>query len=99
MTFLPLGLDEKCRWFSDQNSVFRQNTAAWTLRRKTSMDFHEKDARSYDAHGPAPALPLVRLNHVSFQCESVEASVGFYQRVLGFELVKRPASLDLGGAW
>jgi catechol-2,3-dioxygenase len=63
------------------------------------MDFHEKDARSYDAHGPAPALPLVRLNHVSFQCESVEASVGFYQRVLGFELVKRPASLDFGGAW
>lgn len=45
------------------------------------------------------ALPLVRLNHVSFQCDSVEASVDFYQRVLGFELVKRPASLDFRGAW
>jgi len=64
------------------------------------MDFHEKDAHrhSSDEHDPAP-LPLVRLNHVSFQCESVEASVGFYQRVLGFELVKRPASLDFRGAW
>jgi catechol 2,3-dioxygenase-like lactoylglutathione lyase family enzyme len=64
------------------------------------MDFDEKDAHrhSSDEHDPAP-LPLVRLNHVSFQCESVEASVDFYQRVLGFELVKRPASLDFRGAW
>ncbi|XP_066347487.1 glyoxylase I 4-like [Miscanthus floridulus] len=60
------------------------------------MDFHEKDAHSSDEHEPAP-LPLVRLNHVSFQCESVEASVGFYQRTLGFELVKRPAWLHKYG--
>jgi catechol-2,3-dioxygenase len=46
-----------------------------------------------------PALPLVRLNHVSFQCASVAESAEFYQRVLGFELVKRPASLDFEGAW
>ncbi|PAN39329.1 hypothetical protein GQ55_7G228200 [Panicum hallii var. hallii] len=46
-----------------------------------------------------PALPLVRLNHVSFQCASVEESAAFYQRVLGFQLVTRPASLDFGGAW
>ncbi|KAL5216116.1 hypothetical protein ABZP36_007517 [Zizania latifolia] len=45
------------------------------------------------------AVPLVRLNHVSFQCTSVEDSVEFYRRVLGFELVKRPASLDFKGAW
>jgi catechol 2,3-dioxygenase-like lactoylglutathione lyase family enzyme len=54
------------------------------------MDFHDE---------PDPAVPLVRLNHVSFHCASVEASVRFYQRVLGFELVKRPASLDFEGAW
>lgn len=45
------------------------------------------------------AGPLVRLNHVSFQCASVEESAAFYQRVLGFQLVKRPASLDFRGAW
>ncbi|CAL5030781.1 unnamed protein product [Urochloa decumbens] len=48
--------------------------------------------------GPA-ALPLVRLNHVSFQCASVDESVEFYRSALGFELVKRPASLDFRGAW
>ncbi|WVZ86562.1 hypothetical protein U9M48_033321 [Paspalum notatum var. saurae] len=70
------------------------------------MDFHDGDeeaeAHSGSAeHGQAAQapLPLVRLNHVSFQCESVEASVDFYQRVLGFEPVKRPASLDFAGAW
>ncbi|GJN02210.1 hypothetical protein PR202_ga19536 [Eleusine coracana subsp. coracana] len=57
---------------------------------KESMDFHEE---------PDTAVPLVRLNHVSFQCSSVEESVCFYQRVLGFELIKRPASLDFKGAW
>ncbi|KAK1684393.1 hypothetical protein QYE76_045241 [Lolium multiflorum] len=45
------------------------------------------------------ALPLVRLNHVSFSCAALEASVDFYRRVLGFELVRRPASLDFKGAW
>ena len=48
---------------------------------------------------PEPALPLVRLNHVSFSCTSLEESVDFYRRVLGFELVRRPASLDFKGAW
>ncbi|RLM75175.1 hypothetical protein C2845_PM15G15940 [Panicum miliaceum] len=48
---------------------------------------------------PGADVPLVRLNHVSFQCASVEESAAFYQRVLGFQLVKRPASLDFRGAW
>jgi catechol-2,3-dioxygenase len=48
---------------------------------------------------PEPAPPLVRLNHVSFSCASVEESVDFYRRALGFELVQRPASLDFKGAW
>uniref|UniRef100_A0ACD5V4F7 Uncharacterized protein n=1 Tax=Avena sativa TaxID=4498 RepID=A0ACD5V4F7_AVESA len=49
--------------------------------------------------GAESALPLVRLNHVSFSCASLEASVDFYRRVLGFELVRRPASLNFRGAW
>ncbi|CAN6268708.1 unnamed protein product [Urochloa humidicola] len=56
-----------------------------------SMGSHEELA--------GPALPLVRLNHVSFLCASVEESIEFYRRVLGFELVKRPASFDFRGAW
>ncbi|KAJ1272045.1 hypothetical protein BS78_06G173200 [Paspalum vaginatum] len=69
------------------------------------MDFHDDDGEKEAAHisgaehGAAPPPPLVRLNHVSFQCKSVEASVDFYRRVLGFEPVKRPASLDFAGAW
>ncbi|KAJ3706597.1 hypothetical protein LUZ61_010302 [Rhynchospora tenuis] len=45
------------------------------------------------------SLPLSSLNHVSFLCMSVENSVKFYQEVLGFELIKRPASLNFEGAW
>ncbi|CAN6235768.1 unnamed protein product [Urochloa humidicola] len=56
-----------------------------------AMGSHEEPA--------GPALPLVRLNHVLFLCASVDESVEFYRRVLGFELVKRPASLDFRGAW
>uniref|UniRef100_A0A0E0KTB4 VOC domain-containing protein n=1 Tax=Oryza punctata TaxID=4537 RepID=A0A0E0KTB4_ORYPU len=54
-----------------------------------------------EAPDPADAasVPLVRLNHVSFQCTSVEKSVDFYHRVLGFELIKRPESLNFEGAW
>lgn len=48
---------------------------------------------------PEPALPLVRLNHVAFSCTSVDNSIDFYRRVLGFQLIQRPASLDFGGAW
>nr|XP_019705576.1 uncharacterized protein LOC105043568 [Elaeis guineensis] len=46
-----------------------------------------------------PPLPLGSLNHVSFLCASIKDSVKFYQEVLGFDLVKRPASLDFEGAW
>ncbi|KAL6903777.1 hypothetical protein ACP4OV_004590 [Aristida adscensionis] len=59
------------------------------------MGFHEKPC---SVSRPA-AVPPVRLNHVSFLCTSVEESIDFYRRVLGFELVKRPASLDFKGAW
>lgn len=44
-------------------------------------------------------LPLVSLNHVSFVCNSVTESVRFYEDVLGFVLIKRPASFNFEGAW
>ncbi|KAK8626595.1 hypothetical protein V6N13_134232 [Hibiscus sabdariffa] len=44
-------------------------------------------------------LPLLSLNHVSFVCKSVSRSVKFYQRVLGFVLIKRPSSFKFEGAW
>ncbi|KAA3482168.1 metallothiol transferase FosB-like isoform X2 [Gossypium australe] len=44
-------------------------------------------------------LPLLSLNHVSFVCKSVSKSVGFYEQVLGFVLIKRPSSFNFEGAW
>ncbi|KAG6587921.1 hypothetical protein SDJN02_15534, partial [Cucurbita argyrosperma subsp. argyrosperma] len=44
-------------------------------------------------------LRLKAVNHISIVCNSVEKSVDFYQRVLGFYPVKRPASFTFHGAW
>lgn len=43
--------------------------------------------------------PLMALNHVSRVCRSVEKSVEFYTKVLGFVLIERPESFDFDGAW
>ncbi|KAJ9561412.1 hypothetical protein OSB04_006572 [Centaurea solstitialis] len=50
-------------------------------------------------HHEEHALPLLSLNHVSFVCRSVPASVKFYNEVLGFVLIRRPSSFDFEGAW
>ncbi|XP_074590152.1 glyoxylase I 4-like [Curcuma longa] len=47
----------------------------------------------------AGALPLASLNHISIVCRSVEASLDFYQNVLGFFPIRRPGSFDFDGAW
>lgn len=47
---------------------------------------------------PAP-LALTALNHISRNCASVEDSVRFYARVLGFVQIKRPGAFDFDGAW
>ncbi|XP_022145034.1 uncharacterized protein LOC111014557 [Momordica charantia] len=44
-------------------------------------------------------LRLKSVNHISIVCNSVEKSVDFYQKVLGFCPVKRPASFSFHGAW
>ena len=62
------------------------------------MGLRDKD-QPLSAEAEPAGLPLVRLNHVSFSCTSLEESVDFYRRVLGFELVRRPASLEFKGAW
>ncbi|XP_039165772.1 uncharacterized protein LOC120291999 [Eucalyptus grandis] len=46
-----------------------------------------------------PKVPLLSLNHVSFVCKSVAESVRFYERVLGFFLIRRPSSFNFEGAW
>ncbi|KAK2979773.1 hypothetical protein RJ640_016305 [Escallonia rubra] len=45
------------------------------------------------------ALPLLSLNHVSLLVRSVWDSVRFYEDVLGFCLIQRPASFNFHGAW
>uniref|UniRef100_A0A0D6R366 VOC domain-containing protein n=1 Tax=Araucaria cunninghamii TaxID=56994 RepID=A0A0D6R366_ARACU len=47
---------------------------------------------------PEP-LPLLSLNHISLVCNSLQLSLAFYQKVLGFVLVKRPSSFNFDGAW
>ncbi|GER48622.1 lactoylglutathione lyase / glyoxalase I family protein [Striga asiatica] len=43
--------------------------------------------------------PLKALNHVSRVCRSVEKSVEFYTKILGFVVVERPETFDFDGAW
>ncbi|KAF9612009.1 hypothetical protein IFM89_037292 [Coptis chinensis] len=45
------------------------------------------------------SLPLLSLNHISLLCRSVNTSSRFYEEVLGFVLIKRPASFNFDGAW
>ncbi|KAL0923858.1 hypothetical protein M5K25_004638 [Dendrobium thyrsiflorum] len=45
------------------------------------------------------SLPLTSLNHISIVCRSVEESLNFYQKVLGFFPIRRPGSFDFDGAW
>ena len=46
-----------------------------------------------------PPMPLMALNHISRLCKSVDASVRFYVKSLGFVLIHRPPALDFSGAW
>jgi hypothetical protein len=46
-----------------------------------------------------PATPMMALNHISRLCVSVDASVRFYVKALGFVLIQRPPALDFSGAW
>ncbi|CAM6024533.1 unnamed protein product, partial [Sphagnum balticum] len=58
------------------------------------------DARTSSASASAVAtLPLKSLNHISLNCKDLEASIKFYQHLLGFVPVKRPGSLNFAGAW
>ncbi|GJN10810.1 hypothetical protein PR202_ga28937 [Eleusine coracana subsp. coracana] len=44
-------------------------------------------------------VPLMALNHISRLCKSVDDSVRFYVKALGFVLIHRPPALDFSGAW
>ncbi|KAL7598467.1 hypothetical protein Lser_V15G25157 [Lactuca serriola] len=44
-------------------------------------------------------LNLTSLNHVSFLCRSLQESVDFYTKILGFVPIKRPQDFDFDGAW
>uniref|UniRef100_A0A0E0LP95 VOC domain-containing protein n=1 Tax=Oryza punctata TaxID=4537 RepID=A0A0E0LP95_ORYPU len=56
----------------------------------------EESAKLYE---DVPAMPLMALNHISRLCKSVDASVRFYVKALGFVLIHRPPALDFNGAW
>lgn len=44
-------------------------------------------------------VPLMALNHISRLCKSVDASVRFYVKALGFVLIHRPPALHFTGTW
>jgi hypothetical protein len=56
-------------------------------------------AVSEELYEDVPAMPMMALNHISRLCESVDASVRFYVKALGFVLIHRPPALDFSGAW
>ncbi|EER99834.1 hypothetical protein BDA96_02G421800 [Sorghum bicolor] len=56
-------------------------------------------AASAKLYEDVPAFPMMALNHISRLCESVDASVRFYVKALGFVLIHRPPALDFSGAW
>ncbi|KAG9458011.1 hypothetical protein H6P81_002519 [Aristolochia fimbriata] len=59
-----------------------------------------KDEGKKEEKGAEEAPPLMALNHVSRLCKSVQASIDFYVKVLGFVLMERPQALDhFNGAW
>lgn len=56
-------------------------------------------AESAKLYEDVPPMPLMALNHISRLCKSVDASVQFYVKALGFVLIHRPPALDFSGAW
>ncbi|KAG9151565.1 hypothetical protein Leryth_027652 [Lithospermum erythrorhizon] len=57
--------------------------------------------RSTSEEGNNDEVPLMALNHVSRLCSSVENSVEFYTKVLGFVVIERPQAFEssFSGAW
>ncbi len=47
----------------------------------------------------AAPLPLRSISHLSRTVEDVTRSIDFYKKVLGFQEIKRPSSLDCEGSW
>lgn len=62
-------------------------------------EIEEVSSESLEYSNEANKLSFLSLNHVSYVCKSVEKSVQFYEKVLGFVLIKRPSSFDFEGAW
>ncbi|CAA2982346.1 metallothiol transferase -like [Olea europaea subsp. europaea] len=62
-------------------------------------EIEELSSESLEYSNEANKLSFLSLNHVSYVCKSVEKSVQFYEKVLGFVLIKRPSSFDFEGAW
>uniref|UniRef100_A0A0E0EFI6 VOC domain-containing protein n=1 Tax=Oryza meridionalis TaxID=40149 RepID=A0A0E0EFI6_9ORYZ len=57
------------------------------------------ESSSAKLYEDVPEMPLMALNHISRLCKSVDASVRFYVKALGFVLIHRPPALDFNGAW
>lgn len=69
-------------------------------QREMQREVRERDTvRGNGEQRDEDDIPLMALNHVSRVCRSVNESVEFYTKILGFVLIERPESLDFDGAW
>ncbi|XP_042514350.1 uncharacterized protein LOC122089009 [Macadamia integrifolia] len=66
------------------------------LRKKKREKKSSEDGGGGEEEDP---LPLMALNHVSRLCRSVDNTIEFYTKVLGFVLINRPPAFHFDGAW
>ncbi|XP_010926992.1 glyoxylase I 4 isoform X1 [Elaeis guineensis] len=68
-------------------------------QQQQEQNFLEEETKQLKEYDTIPPTPLIALNHVSRLCKSVQASIDFYVKVLGFVLIHRPPTFDFDGAW
>nr|ABK25860.1 unknown [Picea sitchensis] len=65
---------------------------------KKDTEIHHESKNGGGEGEEIEPLPLMSLNHVSRLCKSVEDSMDFYEKIMGFVPMKRPGAFNFGGA-
>lgn len=66
---------------------------------KKDAEIHHESKNGGGEGEEIEPLPLMSLNHVSRLCKSVDDSMDFYEKIMGFVPIKRPGAFNFGGAW
>lgn len=92
---------------SFHKQIENSSSSSWTISgysetnsmKKHTEIHHESNNRGEEEEEEEEPLPLMSLNHVSRLCKSVEDSMDFYEKIMGFVPMKRPGAFNFGGAW